>query len=126
MSSGICVIDCSWAQLDTIPFDKIRGEQRLCTDFDSFVRLTYCNAFTLYIRVIDFFCTVPFLVAGNPVNYGKAFQLSCVEAICATLYIVGMDKYADELLNKFKWGPSFYSVNRFKKKENDLKNSCGF
>jgi pre-rRNA-processing protein TSR3 len=54
------------------------------------------------------------------VNYGKAFQLSCVEAICATLYIVGMDTYADELLNKFKWGPSFYSVNRFKKKENDL------
>jgi len=26
---GICVIDCSWAQIEGIPFDKMKGEERL-------------------------------------------------------------------------------------------------
>jgi pre-rRNA-processing protein TSR3 len=111
-SSGICVIDCSWAQLDKVPFDKIHGEQRLCT-VSTWLLLLFveCEVSVRYCTPFRYFL-VPFLVAGNPVNYGKAFQLSCVEAICATLYIVGLDTYADELLNKFKWGHSFYSVNK--------------
>jgi pre-rRNA-processing protein TSR3 len=53
------------------------------------------------------------MVAGNPVNYGKPMQLSCVEAVAATLLIVGMKEHAMELLNKFKWGESFYAVNKY-------------
>jgi pre-rRNA-processing protein TSR3 len=82
--NGVCVIDCSWAQIEGIPFDKMKGEERL----------------------------LPFMVAGNPVNYGKPMQLSCVEAVAATLLIVGMKEHAMELLNKFKWGESFYAVNK--------------
>lgn len=55
---------------------------------------------------------LPVLKAGNPVNYGVLTKLSSVEAVAAALYITGFKKYSLEILSKFKWGPTFYELNK--------------
>ncbi|KAJ1310958.1 hypothetical protein OPQ81_009469 [Rhizoctonia solani] len=82
--AGVAVVECSWARLDDVPFAKLRSpNERL----------------------------LPYLVAANPVNYGKPWRLNCVEALAAAFYIVGLGEYAEVLLSKFSWGHSFWKVN---------------
>jgi pre-rRNA-processing protein TSR3 len=55
---------------------------------------------------------LPYLLAANPVNYGKPFRLTTAEALAATLYILGAPEQATELLKIFTWGLHFFILNK--------------
>lgn len=75
-------VDCSWKSADPEVFE-FRGEHR----------------------------ALPFVVAANPVNYGRPFELTTVEAVAAALMILGVPEQAREVLSKFTWGETFLSLN---------------
>ena len=80
---SITVLDCSWVVLDT---GKVRSWR---------------------IRR-----ALPFLVAANPVNFGKPCMLSSVEALAAALFILGNKERATAVLSKVSWGVRFLEVNQ--------------
>lgn len=82
--NSIVGIDCSWNLADQAFAKKFMGVKR----------------------------KLPPLFAGNPVNYSKLNKLTTVEAISASLYILGFKKESLDLLDKFKWGHTFYELNQ--------------
>jgi len=55
---------------------------------------------------------LPPLLAGNPMNYSKLNKLSTVEALAAAVYILGEPDLTHNLLQKFKWGNTFFELNK--------------
>jgi pre-rRNA-processing protein TSR3 len=83
--SGILAVDCSWENAEK--------------SFRLLEKRTNSRA-------------LPFLVAANPVNYGKPFKLTTLEAFAGALYILNDGKKAEEILRLYKWGPTFLILNR--------------
>lgn len=81
---GVAALDCSWEHAQKVMGEHVRGTSR----------------------------TLPILIAGNPVNYGKLTKLSTVEAIAATLYITGFKEEAKQMLDIFPWGHTFIELNQ--------------
>jgi pre-rRNA-processing protein TSR3 len=79
---SVTVLDCSWVVLDTGAISSWRIRRAL-----------------------------PFLMAANPVNFGKPCKLSSIEAVAAALYIMGEKERAKEVLSKVNWGIRFLEVN---------------
>ncbi|MDD2777573.1 MAG: DUF367 family protein [Methanocellales archaeon] len=86
LKKGIVVLDCSWEEVE--------------------------NAFPMLRRKRMLHRALPYLLAANPVNYGRPFQLSSVEALAAALYILHRKMQARQILSKFGWGLNFLELNR--------------
>ncbi|MDH7509889.1 MAG: DUF367 family protein [Methanolinea sp.] len=79
---SLSVLDCSWEVLEDIPLGSWRHRRAL-----------------------------PFLVAANPVNFGRPWRLSSVEALAAALFIIGEREQAGEILGTVPWGTRFLELN---------------
>lgn len=55
---------------------------------------------------------LPFMIAANPVNYGKPFKLTTLEACAAAVYILSEEQQAHDLLQLYKWSPHFLILNQ--------------
>lgn len=80
---GLVALDCSWEHVEKVILKHVKGTSRC----------------------------LPILIAGNPVNYGKATKLTTVEALTAGLYISGFKEKAKSILSVFSWGHSFLDLN---------------
>ena len=83
---GVAVIDCSWAQFETVQVKSNKKMERI----------------------------LPNLLAANPINYGKEFKLNCAEALAAAFWLCGFEQEAEEIMSHFKYGPAFFAVNEFR------------
>lgn len=54
---------------------------------------------------------LPYLVAANPVNFGRPMRLTTVEALAAALCIFGETAHAAKILGTFTWGETFLELN---------------
>jgi pre-rRNA-processing protein TSR3 len=80
---GLAGLDFSWEHAENVLLKSVRGTSRC----------------------------LPYLIAGNPVNFGKPTKLSTVEALAAALHIAGFREEAAGLLSIFKWGHTFLELN---------------
>ena len=83
--NGIIAVDCSWKNVE--------------------------NCFKLLDKNYNS-RALPFVLAVNPVNYGKPFKLSTLEAFATVLYILDEIERAKEILNLYKWSPHFLKLNK--------------
>ena len=81
---GLVALDCSWKQIEQISRFRARMVPR----------------------------ALPYLVAANPTHYGRPTTLSTAEALAAALFIFGERIRAKEILEGFKWAPTFFELNR--------------
>ena len=54
---------------------------------------------------------LPYLVAANPINFGRPMRLTTVEALAGALAIFGRQDRAADILSKFTWGHTFLELN---------------
>ncbi len=81
ITGGIRAVDCTWTEAEHKIKNHINGR------------------------------ALPYLVAANPINYGKPMKLTTAEALASALYILGEKEQARDIMSIFKWGPHFLTLN---------------
>ena len=56
--------------------------------------------------------TLPVLLAANPVSWGKPGRLSTAEALASTLFILGREEQARNVLSCLPYGDTFFELNK--------------
>ena len=82
LSDRLVAVDCSWRHADEAQFRR-PGIHR----------------------------ALPFLVAANPVNYGRPFALTTLEALAGALWILGEQEQARAVATAVDWGETFLTLN---------------
>ncbi len=82
---GITVLDCSWEEIERV--------------FPQIIQMKLQHR------------ALPYLVAANPVNFGRPFKLTSAEAFAAAVYILGNKQQAEIIMSKFNWGHTFIELN---------------
>ena len=54
---------------------------------------------------------LPYLLASNPVNWGRPMELNSAEAVLASLLILGEKEQAELFMGRFNWAPEFIRLN---------------
>jgi len=116
VNKGLAVVDCSWNKLDDVPFGMF-----VCSHF-AFWQITILPYVIINIYITESGMLnagrikgraprlLPWMLAANPVNYGRPCKLSCAEALAAALFICGLKNDAHVVLSRFKW---YVGVNLF-------------
>jgi pre-rRNA-processing protein TSR3 len=86
---GVLAVDCSWNRLEARG-----GLPGLASDDGGIHR------------------RLPILVAANPQHFGRIAELNTVEALSAALYLLGQRAQAARLLDGFRGGDGFLTINQ--------------
>ena len=81
-AKGLVVMDLTWTNIDDFPRPKGMNERAL-----------------------------PYLIASNPVNWGRPMELNSAEAVVASLIILNEKEQASEIAKRFGWGEEFMRLN---------------
>lgn len=79
---GLVVMDLTWTNIDDFPRPKNTNDRAL-----------------------------PYLLASNPINWGRPMELNSAEAVMASLIILGEREQANEFMGRFNWAPEFVRLN---------------
>ena len=80
--NGLVVMDLTWTNIDEFP-KLSRTQDR----------------------------ALPYLLASNPINWGRPMELNSAEADMASLIILGEKEQADQFMGRFNWAPEFLRLN---------------
>lgn len=79
---GLVVMDLTWTNIDEFPRPKGTNDRAL-----------------------------PYMLASNPINWGRPMELNSAEAVMASLFILGEREQAEIFLGRFNWAPEFMRLN---------------
>ncbi|MDR0198674.1 MAG: DUF367 family protein [Methanomassiliicoccaceae archaeon] len=82
IKKGVVVMDLTWTNIEDFPRPKGANERAL-----------------------------PYLLAANPVNWGRPMELNSAEAVTASLIILGEREQALGVAERFGWGIEFLRMN---------------